>query len=272
MKPTTLSLLPALVIAAACGGSGSTDVHNEQTPPESGAAVLPGDQEILNKAYDSNYHVPDGFFIDERASTTRSYTVHHVLDESGSFELCTDDLVEAQAWEDADNASRAVSGYYVSSYENDRYFEFVRELAYTEDVGNITDPTSPGFARIFKCSHTSRDGVDRSLFRGYAGRLNTSILDGENLREFAEYLWQFTFFDASGKKVIDSYTSGTFDRLEHTLLLALVFNQGADTCDRVDVIAWRYSADPSSGEITRQYEALKSIQATVIDGVPGLCE
>ena len=39
--------------------------------------------------------MPDGFFVDERAGTAQSYTVHHGLDDSGSYELCADDFEAA---------------------------------------------------------------------------------------------------------------------------------------------------------------------------------
>jgi hypothetical protein len=231
--------LPVLTIAAACGSSGPADTHKNTETPGSQAYVLPSNDDILAKAYDSGYNVPVGFYVDERAETTRSYTIHHVLDESNSFEVCSDDLVDAQALESADNDSRAVNGYYVTSFENGRYYEFVRELNYTQDVGNIGDITSPGYARVFKCKHTNRDGVDRSLLDGYSGRLDSERLDAATLREFTEYLWQFTFFNVSAKKVIDSYGSATKKVIDsygsatpsafrHTLLLALVVNQGVD--------------------------------------------
>jgi hypothetical protein len=205
--------LPVLTIAAACGSSGPADTHKNTETPGSQAYVLPSNDDILAKAYDSGYNVPVGFYVDERAETTRSYTIHHVLDESNSFEVCSDDLVDAQALESADNDSRAVNGYYVTSFENGRYYEFVRELNYTQDVGNIGDITSPGYARVFKCKHTN---------------LDSERLDAATLREFTEYLWQFTFFNVSAKKVIDSYGSATPSAFRHTLLLALVVNQGVD--------------------------------------------
>ena len=264
MRFSRFVLLPMLAVGAACGGSGSSDTG--PMPQE----ALYDENAILGKVYDTSYSVPAGFFVDERAATTRSYTVHHVLDASSSFEMCTNDLVQAQAWEEADNASRAVRGYYVTSHENERYFEFVRELAYTEDVGNITDPTSPGYARVFKCDHTNRDGVDRALLDGYAGRLNVDNLNGNYLREFSEYLWQFTFFNVSQKKVIAS--SGDASRLQHTLLLALLVNQGSDACDRVDVVEWRYSADAASGEVTRRFVPVMSFEADLVSGQPVVCD
>lgn len=270
MKFTTPSLLLVLAIAAACSGSGSSDPNlSQQNSSTIPAYTVPSDADILVKAYDVNYSVPDDFYVDERAETTRSYTIHHVLDESNSYEVCSDDLVEAQALEEDDNRSRAVNGYYVTSHETERYFEFVRELAYTQDVGNIDEITSPGYARIFKCSYANRTGVDRNLLDGYSGRMNTDRLDIATLREFTEYLWQFRFFSASYKKVIDSYSAAP---LQHTLLLAFVVNQGADSCDRIDVVAWRFNADAPSGDISRRFEPLHSFEATVSDGIPSFCQ
>lgn len=272
MKLSTQLLLPILAVAAACGGSGSSDTSVTQQPlAGSPANALPSDAVILAKAYDTNYNVPDGFFVDERTETTRSYTVHHVLDESGSFEMCSDDLVDAQAFEEADNSARAVNGYYVTSHETERYFEFVRELAYTQDVGNIADVTSPGFARIFKCAHTNRNGVDRSSMSGYSGRIDPGLLDAAALREFTEYLWQFRFFNTTHKKVIDSFGTRDASTLQHTLLLAFVHNQGQNACDRVDVVQWRFSADPTSGEVSREFEPVHSFEATISAGIPTLC-
>lgn len=272
MKIKTKFLFPILAVATACGGSGSS---NDRQPDSSGAPaakLLPTNTQILAKVYDSEYSVPDDFFVDDRASTTRSYTLHHVLDESDSFEMCTDDLVIAQAWEQADNASRAVSGYYVASLENDRYFEFARELSFNDDVSNIGDITSPGFARVFKCSHTNRDGVDRQLLDGYAGRLDPAELDAQALREFTEYLWQFRFFPVTDKKILDSTAVSVSGGLQHTLLLALVTNQGTDRCDLIELVEWRFHVNSSSGEIERTFDTVRSFEASFVDGEPSLCE
>jgi|GEM_PF-772184 len=272
MKFKTLTLLPILAVATACGGSGAS---TEALPPASSAPVtktLPTNGQILAKVYDPQYSVPDDFFVDERATMTRSYTLHHVLDSSGSFELCTNDLLEAQAFEQADNDSRAVQGYYVTYYENDRYFEFARELSFTDDVSNIGDITSPGFARVFKCNHTNRNGVDRQLLDGYAGRLDLTVLNTDVLREFAEYLWQFEFFNVSDKKVLASSVESASTMLQHTLLLALIVNQGTDRCDLIDVVEWQFDANPSTGEIQRTFEVVHSFEAHMVDGDATVCE
>ncbi len=273
MKTSHQVLLPLVALfAAACGGSGSAD---SPKPPASTAASgpqLPADAVIAAKAYDPGYLVPETFFADLRSDTVGSYTIHHVLDNSQSYELCSDDLVEAQGWEEADNASRAVNGYFVASIETDRYFEFVRELSYTQDVGNITTPTTPGFARVFKCGHTNRNGVDRNLLDGYSGRIDPAVLSSARLRDFTEYLWQFAWFNVSRKKVIASHTGSLPDALRHTLVLALVNNQGTGNCDRIDVAEWHFDANPATGEITRRFELHHSFAAALEGGVARLCD
>jgi hypothetical protein len=271
MNIKTKFLLPILAVATACGGSGSSTEPQPDQGITPAAKLLPTNEEILAKVYDSEYSVPSDFFVDERASMTRSYTLHHVLDQSDSYEMCTNDLVTAQAWEQADNDSRAVNGYYVDSYENDRYFEFARELSFNDDVSNIGDITSPGFARVFKCSHTNRDGVDRQLLDGYAGRLEPAVLDAQSLREFTEYLWQFRFFQVSDKKILDSSSEASADGLQHALLLALVTNQGTGRCDLIELVEWRFTANVSTGDVQRTFDTVRSFEASFVDGEPSLC-
>lgn len=274
MKISAHMLIPLLSVAAACGGSGSTT-----TAVSAGGGAntqqsmqLATDHEIVALVYDNLYSVPNGFFVDERATTNRSYTVHHVLDPSGSYELCTDDLAVAMAWDDADNASRNVQGYYVESYENARYFEFVRELSYENDIGNIDELTSPGFSRIFKCSHTNRDGVDRALLSGYAGTLSSHPLSDESIRIFAEYLWQFTYFPNSRKVVLANSGSQSDDELHHVLQLAFSSNQGTGNCDLIEVAQWRFSADRAGGQVNKNFEIIRSFEAKIDNGSAVLCD
>ena len=185
MKMSTPLVLSCVLISAcgfeAAGEDGQVEAIVAKTS-------LSNDQ-VLAKAYDSSYQKPDDFHVDERADTPRSYSLYHVKDQSNSYELCTDSYDEALAWEAADNASRAVNGAYVTSIENNRYFEFVRELSYPDGVGNISDPTSPGFARIFKCSYVNRAGADRNLLDGYAGKIGIRPLSEEVIKTYAEYMW-----------------------------------------------------------------------------------
>ncbi len=273
MKVSNFILVPLFAIAAACGGSGS---GTPGAPHAEDQAALPApsmsNAEIAWLVYDPDYDVPPGFYRDARAATDRSYTIHHVLDDSESFELCTDDYQTAVNWEAADNAARAVNGVFVSTAETDRYFEFVRELEYTEDVGTIDEPTSPGFARVFKCSNTSRDGVDRSLLNGFAGRINARPVDAGAVREFTEYLWQFRFFATGRRVVLESRAESSGDAAAHVLRIAFRNRQGPGLCDRIEIADWRFSADHSSGDVQKTFTTVRSFEAQLVDGAATLCD
>lgn len=271
MRIAALFALPLAAALAACGGSSAEEPKPARVDDRTvSAPALPSDADVVAKVYDPYYSVPEGFFTDARASTAQSYTMHHVLDDSGQYERCSDDFAEAEAWEAADNAARSVNGYYVGSVETPRYFEFVRELSYDEDIGNISDLTSPGFARVFKCSHTSRDGVDRSALEGYAGTLNVAPLSGDAVREFTEYLWQFAFFPQRHKKVLASYSAS--NGLGQTLLLGFASTQGSGQCDLIEIVEWQFVADTASGAVTSRFELKRSFRAELVSGSPRLCD
>jgi len=272
VRPRKILRLPILAVAcfllSGCGGA------SDSADP---AASLPADKpdltqiDVIAKVYDDEYSLPDGFLVDERANTVDSYSLYHVKDTSISYELCTDEYLEAQAWEEADNDSRAVNGYLVGSYENERYFEFIRELSYPNDAGNVQSVTSPGFARIFKCAAINRDGVDRNLRDGFGGYLNMTPLNPEDVRNFAEYLWQFAFFENATRKVLSSTTSAGTDTIEHTLKLAFLVKQGFERCDRIEVFDWIFSANPTSGEVQREFRFAYAIEARDNSGTPEQC-
>lgn len=259
-----------LLLSLALGACGGSDTANPGGTSQPAVRAIPSNQDIVQRVYDNNYSVPDGFFVDERAATPQSYSLYHVKDSSLSYELCSDDFAEALAWEDADNESRSVSGHYVGSYENPMYFEFIRELVYNDSVGNAGD-TSPGFARVFKCSSIDRNGVDRNLRDGYAGVLNTRPLSAATVRIFAEYLWQFVFFETTQRKVLQSYTTERAGSIDHTLVIAVAFNQGSERCDRIEVIDWVFSADKATGEVSKAFNFLFSLEARNVGGVPLEC-
>jgi len=236
-----------------------------------GEKTLPSSDEVLSRAYDVSYHVPAQFYVDERADTPGSYSLYHVKDVSVSYELCTDDYGEALAWEAADSASRPVNGNLVTSIENSRYFEFVRELSYPDSIGNIPGSTSPGFARVFKCGYVNRDGADRNLRDGYAGELNVRPLTEDVIKSYSEYMWQFTFFWPARKKVLESFSAEKSDRFENTLLLIFVTNQGDGNCDLIELVDWIFSVDKSTGQITKTFRKIYETEAKLVDGGPQEC-
>ena len=269
------AVLAAMHLAlTACGGGASGDSPSSGATAAAPASPVaaPDDARKLAKIYDPSYATPVDFYVDERAATPSSYTLHHIKDPSNSFELCTDDGHVAEQWEAADHASRAVNGVYVGSIETRRYFEFVRELAYDNDLGNVGSPSSPGYARVFKCSAINRDGVDRHLLDGFAGRLNMRPLTAESVREFTEYLWQFAYFPGADVKVLDTRSEAAGERLSHTLELALRVNQGQDRCDRIELAVWRFAVDPVSGEVSKSYATIDSFEAELTAAGPSRCD
>ena len=264
----------SILLALSCVSIGAcrNDAAEEQSKAQVTETIgLPASGQVLSKAYDNSYQAPEQFYVDERAATPGSYSVYHVKDVSVSYEICTDDFNEALALEAADNASRSVSGDLVTSVENSRYFEFVRELSYPDSIGNISDPTSPGFSRVFKCSYVNRDGTDRNLRNGFAGKLNASPLSQHVVKTYAEYMWQFTFFWPARPKVLNSYSAETADEFQNTLQLILVTNQGDARCDLTEVIDWEFSVDRNTGQITKTYRKLYETEAQLIDGSPQEC-
>ncbi|MEO1244370.1 MAG: hypothetical protein AAFX56_01700 [Pseudomonadota bacterium] len=272
---TQMYLLPAMLVLNACGGGSGEETKTPEPSPSvsaNPAYVQPSDQEVAGKIYDAAYSAPADFYVDERAGSGMSYSVYHVMDDAAAYERCSDDFETAKAWEEADNATRAVSGYYVGAYENGRYFEFIRELAYDDDIGNVSSPSSPGYARVFKCANTSRDGVDRSTLTGYAGRLNMTPRSASDIKTFAEYLWQFAFFPYRHKKVLDSVAASNSETLEQTLVLGFAVNQGTGRCDRIDVVHWTFSANRQNGEVMQSFETVHSFEARLESGSPILCD
>lgn len=233
--------------------------------------TLPSNSEILAKTYDINYQQPEYFYQDERTDTVQSYTVYHVKDSSSAYELCTNDFFQATEWETSSNDSLAVNGTFIESIENDRYFEFVRDQANTGGETNTGEPASPAFARVFKCDYVIRDGVDRNSRNGNAGTLNLPPLSSETIRVFTEYMWQFTFFWPTEKTVLESFSSETSAAYEHTLVLSFKTHQGTGQCDLVELVDWVFSLDKNNGQVSKEFNVLRTMEAKVVNGLPQMC-
>jgi len=242
-----------ILIVVCLGGIAACNPQDLATPGEDDQSIaLPSDEMIMQRVYDLLYQHPSDFLVDERADTPRSYTVYHVKDDSTSYELCVDTMDAAVQLETADNAQRPVNGVYVETIETEEYFEVVRELSYPNGIGNISETTSPGFARVFKCDYTMP-------------------LTERVVRKFTQYQWQFTFFWPAIKTVLDTYSTEGDNAIEHTLLLAFRTSQGGGTCDLIEVVEWTFSADRTSGRIRKDFDALYSFEAQLVDGMPQKC-
>lgn len=257
----------AAVISVPLLASCLTGSENDREDP---AAAL-SDEDVMAMVYDPDYSVPAGFFVDDRAGTAGSYTVYHVKDPSISYELCTDDYAQALEWEAADNQSRNVSGVFVTSIETEEYFEVVRELDYPDSIGNVPGPTSPGFSRVFKCSYANRDGVDRNLRDGYAGVINVQPLTQGVVRDFVEYLWQFTFFWPARKSVLASVGDETDGAYAQTLVLGFLTRQGDDRCDLIEIVDWTFSVAKETGEVSKSFRLRRAFEAELVAGLARIC-
>lgn len=264
-----LTVLCFCLLVACEGGDGST-----VTPPVANAKprLFPSDADILSRAYDPLYRVPDDFLVDERAGTTQGFSVHHVKNESGLYELCTNDFSQALAWETSDNESASVQGPFTGAIETEKYFEFIRELSNSNGIGNITNSTSPGFARVFKCTYVNRDGIDRHIRNGDAGTLNIEQLSEEAIRDFSEYMWQFTFFWPAAKTVLETFSSESASDYQHTLLLAFLTQRSTEQCDLIEVVDWVFSVDKKDGRVRKEFMPVYELEAQLdVSGKPKLC-
>ncbi len=272
MNSRHLFLTLSSILFTACG-SGST-VTTADTADSASQSTKPdfSRSDIIAAIYDKDYTVPADFLVDERAGTVDSYSLYHVKDSSVSYELCSSDFETARQLEQADNDSRAVNGHFVDSYENDLYYEFIRELSYPDGAGNVGGLTTPGFARIFKCDAVDRTGVDRNVRDGFAGRLNANAVTPAGLGRLTEYLWQFVFFEAAHSKVLATFSLENATAYEHTLMLAFAFRRATDQCDRIEVIDWTFTADKQTGELHKKFVLHSAFGARFVNGAPQLCQ
>lgn len=256
---------------AACGGSGGEPNDRMTSAASTKVRIFPDDSEVIAKIYDNSYQVPNDFFMDDRHTTAGSFSLYHVKDTSMSYERCSNDYQQALDWEAEDNANRAVGGDFIGSVESDNYFEFVRKLYFTDSIANSESPFSSGFARVFKCNYVDRAGADRNLRNGYAGQLNRRPLSASSIKNYAQYMWQFTFFTATRKAVLETFSTEKDDVYQHTLLLAFLTNQRPDRCDLIEVVDWIFSVNKVDGEIGKQFNLLYQMEARLEDGVAVQC-
>jgi hypothetical protein len=275
LLPPRLSRLHAATLAAtllisSCGSGGSGG-----DAPASPAQVLPprpvdrSDLQIAQLLYAGTPRTPTGFLHEDTkpAGQTPVSTVHlkntdvdpTLSAPSPQHELCTDDWSIALGWSETSANESTQYADLVATDELIHYFEFGRVRS--------GDPDFYVRQRVFKCSYLNRATADLRSTEGMAGQLNQRPLSGEELRSLSEYLWQFTSYNNFGHAVLKSSGTTTPATLTHTLIIANVERAGVSTtCDRIDVIAWRHSADPVSGALQLDVETLWSFGAREIAG------
>lgn len=254
--------LAATLLLSSCGGGGSDAPASpaQVAPPR---AVGESDLQIAQLLYAGTPRTPAGFYEDSQPSGHDHVATVHLkntdLDTSLSapsaqHELCTDNWSTALDWSETSAQQSPQYADLVATDDAVRYYEFARSRA--------GDPDFYLRERVFKCAYLDRASADLRSPEGAAGQLNQRPLTAEELRTLSEYLWQFTSYNNFGHVVLRSSGTTAATSLTHTLVIAKLERGGVSaTCDRVDVIAWRHSADTTSGALQLEVETLWSFGA-----------
>jgi hypothetical protein len=283
-------LFALLASVSACGGGGSASEPAISTSSvasvdnggasasvalvPSDPAALPSDQEIADRIYQGRDRTPSDFYQESLLPAPSGYTTTHikntmiaqVMPAAGApvYELCTDDWNEALAW--SEEAAQRMPRYanLTETNANKRYFEFVRARPAPSDWLERQ--------RVFRCSYLERSTADLRTLDGPGGSLNRASPAAADVKELAEYLWQFTYYNNYGNAVLASNGDATDETLEHALIIAtLVRASTPDACDRIDIFRWIHSVDVGTGTITRRVEPIREISARESGGFAMLC-
>lgn len=258
--------LPArlLIIACAaaaldaCGGGGSDAAV--AAPPGAAYGITLGNLDIATALYQDSQRTPPGFFADPAPAGVGIVATHHLrsaelaLAGNGNFEVCTDDWNQALAWSEQAASQGGSYASLAGNSDTSRYFEFDRVPPGT--------PQQWLRQRIYLCSYLDRSDTTADVYSGPAGVLNAQPRSAAQVRELAEYLWQFTGWNNYGNAVLASLDETAAAGVGHTLVIASLSPSGSGNgCDRIDVLAWRHDLDSSSGALQRRLTLLWSFSA-----------
>ncbi|MFL6550320.1 MAG: hypothetical protein ACJ8OJ_16625 [Povalibacter sp.] len=256
---------------SSCGGGGGSNTGPTSAPSSvsNDRPISQSNLEIAQTLYSGTPRTPTGFFKDEILADQIQTTVHLKntdIDDSlaapmPQYELCTDDWNQALDWSESHAAQASQYADLVDTKTTADFFEFDRFRTGT--------PETYVRERVFKCTYVDRSTADLRSPQGSAGHLNRRPLTAAELQSLVEYLWQFTSYNNFGHAVLQS--SASKDSLSHTLFIANLTRAGVSaSCDRVEVIAWRHTAN-ANGELNLDIEALFSFGARESAGVTSLC-
>jgi hypothetical protein len=287
---TVLCALAALSLAACGGGGGSNGgasnpsmvaaTSSTATPAATSSPNAPdgrsfdqSDREIAALVYDGRVRTPDGFYSEAPVDIGRPVATRHLqnreIDEAARdharFEVCTDDWNQALEWSEIAAKRDSRYGNLVETKSGDRFFEFVRQ-----DPSSIETPLLR--QRVYRCSYVNRSATDLDTFAGAGGKLGQVPVQTADLRELAEYSWQFTTFNNFGNVVLASAIVETDVTVEHEMRMATLVRDGLGAgCDRIDLVAWTHVADRASGAVTRELQTLRHFGAREIPGGVETC-
>lgn len=280
-RGSLLAVLAATVATSSCGGGGGgggTSGPSAMAPPNEPIVatrpVTQSDLEIARSLYAGTPRTPHGFYTDPAQTEEDFVSTEHlknndvdtaVSDAEPVFELCTDDWNEALTWSELNAQSASVYADLVETNEAPRYFEFGRT--------RVSEPQFYVRERVFKCAYVDRSSADLRKSEGAAGLFNKRPLTAEDLKTFSEYVWSFTPYNNFGNAVLKSSGTSNSSALTHTLHIATLDRHAiSSTCDRIHVLAWRHTADATTGELMLDVESEFSFGARESGGVVELCE
>ncbi len=244
-------LWATLLFMGGCG-SGAAPATPPQTAPTQNS--LPSDDAILGKVYAPNVSVPNNFLVDAASQLTGSYTLGHLrstdLDPQAAtaYELCSNDMTQALDW--SDTVTRSRGGLMLSATESSRYFEFTRQIAGLDDWVALE--------RVFRCDYLNRDGVDLGEAFGRGGQFNVTPVTLNEVRELAEYLWQFSAFNNPGHAVLESQGYSLGSTLRHALTIAsrVPLAGEREGCDLIEIFDWHFDVLPDGAITTSKVPVL----------------
>ena len=267
------ALIIAFVVLSACGGgnaAGSAGGGNSQatSAPSLSAAQL----EAAEKAYAGAPRTPADFLSDPPPlGVTGFVSTAHVRNSdlaivvSTRFELCSDDVAQAMAWSETETRGLPVYADVVESNTTTQLFEFVR-VPRNDSSARIRQ-------RVFRCSYIDRSNSDLNADNGSAGTVALQPFAAADLKNLAEYLWQFTWFNNADFVVLHSWAqSGASNLLEHAIDMArLVHGATAADCDHIDLLRWTHTLNTATGALQRRLDTLSSYGVRMTNGSVQAC-
>jgi hypothetical protein len=232
------------------------------------------DLQIAQAVFGETSRTPGNFYADAKpsgyqyVSTTqlKNADVDPTVSESTPLhELCTDDWNQAFQWSEASAQLDPTYADLVDTTSTDeRFFEFGRVRQ--------GEPQFYLRERVFRCEYLNRDSADLRLRQGKAGQFNERPVSATELKNLSEYLWQFTEYNNFGHAVLKSVGAGSGTELSHTLYIANLTAAGISAnCDRIEVIAWRYRMETTTGSLQLEQQSLWNFGAHQANGVTELC-
>lgn len=257
-----------VLLLSACGGA-TTDTQ--------GANNINAGEAVNMKIADALYFdkkTPAGFYKEDLQDDV-FYSITHVKntsllpvvdrDESSSYELSSDDFVEALSWSDKAAEYQISHQQLIDNSETWLYHQFTRF--------NPDEPQFINMHRVFKASVLDRNGVLRSdEDSNYKGRITMPGPTVEQVKMIVEYLWMFTMSNNYSNAVVTSYTTETDNAFIHVMEQAMLDSSYSESCDHIKLYEIRYTVPKDSGFIWREKVFIRDFLAKRTGDYLEICE